>query len=226
MARPFSALRHLGTGLPITKKARNQADVQLTEMLQKRTFNEPVVGAGHQGNSNLPVIREVANHPQMQAAIDQGYMEAGTKTYKMGKVKIFVSPPDARLNQPGWHLSISHPDRYPTWDEVASAWYQLVPDADNRVGQMALPKKAHYISIHNYCFQVHEQVEDAALEAELSDYAQESYVVSLPEITSSELDFRRDYFTKVLEKSQEKAVEAKLVLEHISQETKRRSEGK
>lgn len=124
----------------------------------KRTFNKPVVGAGHQGNSNLPLIREVANHPVMNAAILAGNMQQGTRTYKMGRVQIFLSPPDERFEM-GWHMSISHPERYPTWDEVASAWYQLVPDAENRVGAMILPKKKDYISIHNYCFQVHEQLE-------------------------------------------------------------------
>lgn len=228
MARPFKALKHLGgQGTPQMKKMINKADVQLTEELRKSTFNQPVVGAGHQGNSNLPVIREVDNHPQMDAAIAAGNMEAGTKTYKMGKVKIFVSPPDARFAQSSWHMSISHPDRYPTWDEVASAWYQLVPDADNRVGAMMLPKKADYISIHNYCFQVHEQVESAAApEGELSDYAQQSYVDSLPEITDLEVHFRRDYFTRVIEKAREKSVEAQLILDHIDREEQRRKQTK
>jgi len=120
--------------------------------------NKPVVGAGHQGNSNLPIIREVQNNPLIQAAINMGNMQAGTRTFKMGRVQIFVSPPDERFKM-GWHMSISHPERYPTWDEVAAAWYQLVPDADNRVGAMILPKREDYISIHNFCFQVHEQLE-------------------------------------------------------------------
>lgn len=161
MARPFKALKHLGAGLPIDKKGSNKPDVQRSEELRKSTFNQPVVGAGHQGNSNLPLIREVDTSQDMnfQALINMG-MQLGTRKYKMGRVSILVSPPDARVGQAGWHMSISHPDRYPTWDEVASAWYQLVPDADNRVGAMMLPKKADYISIHNYCFQVHEQVEE------------------------------------------------------------------
>lgn len=119
--------------------------------------NKPTLGKGHQGNSNLPVIREVQNAPLIQAAINAGNMQFGTRTFKMGRVAIFISPPDQRFGM-GWHMSISHPERYPTWDEVASAWYQLVPDADNRVGAMILPKREDYISIHNFCFQVHEQL--------------------------------------------------------------------
>lgn len=88
--------------------------------------NKPVVGKGHQSNSNLPVIREPNDRPPIL-----NNLQPNTRYYKMGKVTIFVSPP---FNGMGWHMSISHPDRYPTWDEVATAWYQLVPDADNRTG--------------------------------------------------------------------------------------------
>jgi hypothetical protein len=112
-----------------------------------------VVGQGHQGNSNLPVIREPQDyHPSIL-----GQLQPGTRYYKMGRVIIFVSPPVESAGM-GWHMSISHPERYPTWDEVAKAWYELVPDADNRVGAMILPKRKDYISIHNYCFQVHEEL--------------------------------------------------------------------
>jgi hypothetical protein len=121
--------------------------------LAKRGKNKPVVRQGHQGNSNLPVIREPQDH--RPPILDQ--LQPGTRYYKMGRVAIFISPPveSARM---GWHMSISHPERYPSWDEVAKAWYELVPDADNRVGTMILPKRKDYISIHNYCFQVHEEL--------------------------------------------------------------------
>lgn len=143
-------LKHVGQNL--SHRLNGAQSVQ-------RTFNQPVVGAGHQGNSNLPIIREVDTSQDMnfQALINMG-MQVGTRKYKMGRISILISPPDERYKL-GWHMSISHPERYPTWDEVASAWYQLVPDADHRVGAMILPKREDYISIHNYCFQVHEQLE-------------------------------------------------------------------
>lgn len=113
-----------------------------------------MVGKGHGGNSNLPVIRE-PNNPQLVALVTRGMLEPGTRQFKMGKVTILLSPP---LESVGWHMSISHPDRYPTWDEVAKAWYELVPDSDNRVGKMILPKREDYINIHNFCFQIHEDL--------------------------------------------------------------------
>jgi len=113
-----------------------------------------VVGQGHQGNSNLPVIRE-PHDPTLVTLITRGALQPGTRQFKMGRVLILISPPVESAGM-GWHMSISHPERYPTWDEVAKAWYELIPDADNREGSMLLPKREDYISIHNFCFQVHE----------------------------------------------------------------------
>ena len=119
-------------------------------------MNRAIVGAGHQSNSpNLPVIRETELNPVLRAAVATGKMQPGTRRFRMGRVTIMVSPPYMDM---GWHMSISAPDRYPTWDEVAKAWYELVPDADNRVGTMTLPKREDYISLHNFCFHVHEEV--------------------------------------------------------------------
>jgi hypothetical protein len=52
------------------------------------------------------------------------------------------------------HMSISHPSRYPNWDEIAAARYRLIP-AD-RDAIMVLPPEDEYINHHEFCFQVHE----------------------------------------------------------------------
>lgn len=51
------------------------------------------------------------------------------------------------------HLSISCPDRDPTWDEIASARYALLPRAKDCV--MVLPPEWHYANVHEHCFHVH-----------------------------------------------------------------------
>lgn len=56
-------------------------------------------------------------------------------------------PPDQLLL---WHLSISHPERYPTWDEVADARYELVPAEVTMA--MLLPPPEQYLNEHPYCF--------------------------------------------------------------------------
>lgn len=100
--------------------------------------------------------REVHVPPPVERPIKPGeapFLEPGSKMFKMGPCKIIVSQmPGSGL----WHLSISTPWRYPTWDEVVKAWYSLVPGADQREGAMILPKMADYVNIHKYCFQVYE----------------------------------------------------------------------
>lgn len=55
-------------------------------------------------------------------------------------------PPDELLL---YHLSIAHPDRYPTWDEVADARYELIPDGVTMA--MLLPPAGEYVNVHDYC---------------------------------------------------------------------------
>ena len=54
----------------------------------------------------------------------------------------------------GWHLSISHPSRYPTWDEIRDARYDLLPDGCTMA--MLLPPKGEYVNLHRNCFHLHE----------------------------------------------------------------------
>lgn len=56
-----------------------------------------------------------------------------------------------------WHLSIAHPDRYPTWDEIADARYRLVPDDVTMA--MLLPPSDEYVNEHPHCFHLW-QVDD------------------------------------------------------------------
>lgn len=62
------------------------------------------------------------------------------------------------------HISISHPYRYPTWDEIYTARYDFCPhDIDMAI---ILPKKSEYVNIHPNCFHVHE-LKPAELPAEI-----------------------------------------------------------
>jgi hypothetical protein len=52
------------------------------------------------------------------------------------------------------HLSISHPRRYPTWDEIRDARYDLMPDVPCMA--MILPPKGDYVNYHPNCFHLWE----------------------------------------------------------------------
>jgi hypothetical protein len=71
------------------------------------------------------------------------------RTYMYGECSVIVTKQYELI-----HMSISHPSRYPTWDEIAAVRYQLIPAASDAV--MVLPPEREYINIHNFCFQVHE----------------------------------------------------------------------
>lgn len=59
-----------------------------------------------------------------------------------------------------WHLVVSHPGRYPTWDEVKFARYELVPD--EVVVAMLLPPADDYLDLHKFAlhlWEVHDEGE-------------------------------------------------------------------
>lgn len=131
------------------------------QQMQKRKDIKTVlgssIGAGHTPAALIPEIRLVDMGPAMLSLILAGNLQPGTKVYRMGDCQIICSPPYEQAGV-GYHLSISHPSRYPTWDEIAKARYTLLPDEINYV--MHLPKVAEYINLHRFCFQIHE--DDAA----------------------------------------------------------------
>ena len=52
------------------------------------------------------------------------------------------------------HLSISHPFRYPKWEELKTIRYALTPKDVHMV--MTLPPPSEYVNIHNNCFHLWE----------------------------------------------------------------------
>lgn len=76
-----------------------------------------------------------------------------SRMYQMGECKVILSGKVEREIQ-GWHFSISHPSRYPTWDEQKQARYELVPDEVYMVSIM--PPRSEYVNRHPNCFHWHE----------------------------------------------------------------------
>lgn len=58
------------------------------------------------------------------------------------------------------HISISHPDRYPTWEEIKDARYNMM-GAGVMVAQL-LPPLTDYINIHPNCFHLYEIIDPRA----------------------------------------------------------------
>ncbi len=69
--------------------------------------------------------------------------------HREGELIVIVSKDDEY-----WHLSISHKDRYPTFDEIRDARYKYIPDEVTMA--MLFPPKAEYVNVHPNCFHLWE----------------------------------------------------------------------
>ena len=83
----------------------------------------------------------------------------GAVIFRSGAFTVLLGKPGTKeYKETGrWHLSISHPHRYPDWDTIANARYALIPDDVTMM--MYLPPQAEYVNIHNNCFHLHESRE-------------------------------------------------------------------
>ena len=75
----------------------------------------------------------------------------GGNWYTWGDVRCHVAKENGL-----WHVSISLSYRYPTWNEIYQAWYDLVPDASEITGAIILPRTSKYVNIHPNCFHVYQ----------------------------------------------------------------------
>jgi hypothetical protein len=92
---------------------------------------------------------QVKNDPRIMAALDR---DAGLenvrsfKTFVMGECKILLGYERAGKNGEWlWHLSISHPDRHPTWDEMKAARYWLL--SNGLCFGILLPPPENYVNV-------------------------------------------------------------------------------
>ena len=77
------------------------------------------------------------------------------RAFMWGDCKVFVGQePTGPRGERLWHMSISLPHRYPTWEEIKAARYEFIPDEVTMA--MLLPPKGQYVNIHNNCFHLHE----------------------------------------------------------------------
>lgn len=100
--------------------------------------------------TEIPVPQVIADQPGVQ--VHAYTAESGThivvarEPAKRAPAGMWVPPHELLL----WHMSISHPERYPTWDEIADARYELTPTDVTMA--MILPVPDLYLNLHPYCF--------------------------------------------------------------------------
>lgn len=74
--------------------------------------------------------------------------------YQEGECIIFVT-----IENGGYHLSISHLTRLPTYDELKAARYKYCPD--NCYMAQIFPPKADFVNLHPFCLHVYEIARNA-----------------------------------------------------------------
>ena len=96
-------------------------------------------------NRSVPIIER----PDLAQGLMPELRTYGARVFAMAHCRIILA------NEPqGWHLSISCADRDPTWTEIATARYRLLPDVDEM--GMYLPRLEDYVNVHPFTFHLHE----------------------------------------------------------------------
>lgn len=82
--------------------------------------------------------------------------------YSMGDCSVLVAcEPEGINGEMRWHMSVSCPDRHPTWDELKTLRYRLLPLA--RAFAIILPPPQFYVNVpgQDHVFHLHE-IDDPA----------------------------------------------------------------
>jgi len=79
----------------------------------------------------------------------------GTTSWRKGHLKVLFSPKELHtetdLGGGYWkHLSISHPRRYPFWDEILDARYAFFSNTETVI--QIMPPESEYVNLHPNCF--------------------------------------------------------------------------
>lgn len=93
----------------------------------------------------------IVERPDLAERLAPELRKQGARLFMMNGCSIILSrdPPDDL-----WHISVARRDRDPSWDEIATARYRLLPDIPEMV--MHLPPMSEYVNLHGHCFHLHE----------------------------------------------------------------------
>lgn len=93
----------------------------------------------------LPLAEHSASELSHMITASNSYV----RRYSLGECSVIVTREYGK-----WHLSIAHPSRHPTWNEIAEARYRILPKGITAA--MLLPPLEEYVNLHSHCFQVFE----------------------------------------------------------------------
>jgi hypothetical protein len=99
-------------------------------------------------------------------AVEQMFLDLGAlyaRRYTLGECTAMVArEPTAGGHR--WHLSVAHPTRYPSWDELKAACYGAAELQGVTLAQVLTPGDGSvWVNLHDNCFHLYE-IRDPAYE--------------------------------------------------------------
>lgn len=91
----------------------------------------------------------IVERPAMARSLPHELQVLGARVFTVGQCLAVVCKEPT-----GWHISISKKDRDPSWDEIVTARYRLLPHVDDMV--MHLPRLTEYVNLQKHTFHLHE----------------------------------------------------------------------
>jgi hypothetical protein len=101
--------------------------------------------------TSLPQSRRTGGpHPPFWLkSFENPGLVVGGQWYRSGPMRLTVC---FSIDDGSLHMSISHPERYPTWDEIVIVWqWKAGPDIE---GVIVVPRANQYVNLHRNCFHV------------------------------------------------------------------------
>lgn len=101
----------------------------------------------HEPGFSEPTLIERAIPGSVRAAAQQHGVETkGYRSFTFGECSVLLAREPAGVNgERLWHLSVSHPHRHPTWDEIKTVRYRLL--SDGLCFGMLLPPSEYYVNV-------------------------------------------------------------------------------
>ena len=129
----------------------------MTTMTRARIWDGSIPGTHEPGFAEPTLIQ----HPTPTKLADLLHGAEDVFYFEFGEATVILSRQDDGRGM-RWHLSVSCPDRHPTWDEIKTARYRLLgPDV---VMAMILPRADDYVNVarQDHVFQLWQLIEEEA----------------------------------------------------------------
>ena len=110
-------------------------------------------------------IREIDAPLALRHLVQRGVDTLEFHAFRMGECNVLLGREPVGDGPLRWHLTISCPDRHPSWDEIKTARYRILgPDL---AMAMHLPPVDHYVNVpmQDHVFQLWELLDGEASDA-------------------------------------------------------------